>query len=63
MNDFDSEDVHIHQLKIRVQNLKVLLEEAVLKGYHLRMSQLLADIKEAENQLIRQGKSESKSHD
>ena len=48
MSHIESEDFKIHQLKIRVQNLKVLLEEAVSKGYHHRMQQLLADIQEAE---------------
>lgn len=48
MSHLESEDFKIHQLKIRVQNLKVLLEEAVLKGDHYRMKALLADIQEAE---------------
>ncbi len=48
MGQYESEELKLHELKIRMQNLRVLLEEAVLRGYHQRISQLVADIQEAE---------------
>ena len=53
MTDTEQEDLRLYQLKIRVQNLKVLLEEAVLKGSHHRMKELLADIKNVEDEIRR----------
>ena len=51
MNDSESKEGNLSQLKIRVQNLKVLLEEAVLSGSHHRSKQLLADIKQVEEEM------------
>lgn len=49
----------IHLLKIRMQNLKVLLEEAILNGHHNRMNQLLADIEKVERDIARQTEHEN----
>jgi hypothetical protein len=49
MSDFENDDITPQQLKLRLQNLKVLLEEAILSGSHYRMKQLLSDIKQMED--------------
>lgn len=59
MGQFESEELKLHELKIRVQNLRVLLEEAVFKGYHDRMKQLVADIREAEAAVSHVGHNEN----
>lgn len=59
MGGFESNDFKLHDLKIRVQNLKVLLEEAVLSGSHHRMKQLLADIQQVEDEIALQDEREN----
>lgn len=59
MDHFDSDEVNLNQLRIRMQNLKILLEEAVLRGNNARMSQLLADIEKVEGEIARQTEHEN----
>lgn len=61
MNEFAGNDDNLDLLKIRVQNLKVLLEEAILSGSHHRMKQLLADIKMVEDRIAAQRERENGS--
>lgn len=61
MNEFAGNDDNLDLLKIRVQNLKVLLEEAILSGSHHRMKQLLADIKMVEDGIAAQRERENGS--
>ena len=42
-----------------MQNLKILLEEAILRGNHHSMNQLLADIEKVDAEIARQIEHES----
>ena len=59
MNNSASSDDSLDLLKLRAQNLKVLLEEAILSGSHRRMKQLLADIKLVEDKIVEQREREN----
>jgi hypothetical protein len=51
MNESLNQDSQLKQLTIRLQNLRVLLEDATLRGSHHRMQELLADIHAVQNEV------------
>ena len=51
MNESLSQDSLLKELTIRLQNLRVLLENATLRGEHHRIQQLLADIQHVQDEV------------
>ena len=51
MKEIDNSEQQIDELIIKLRNLQILLEEAVLRGAHAKARDLIGEISETTNQI------------